>query len=282
MLFPKKYNKKKTHLLNIVADNGWNLLLPTHSIYKQRNKAINMRKLSQAPNAIHCPLCNGKYFKQSFPIHHAQCKKLFEKTHEECPCCKRSVHIDEMVQHTERCFDERAKKRAMKKKVQSLNLSSAEISGASSATTELKINKLNESGFPDQNQDYRIECTYCHRKFNPDRIEKHESICSAIKPEVRSAVDRNVKKKKFTPHRKLKIKSKKNAKFIKPRPIIPSSTPSILLLDDESGQNNDDLESESKTNARTKQLVEYYERLPDKIQLQILEITKSFHEMMQK
>lgn len=129
---------------------------------------MNNRQFGQAPKAINCPLCNGKYFKKSFPIHFEQCKELHKKTHQECRRCHREIHIDEIVMHQEHCF---AQKAPIPKKKKS---TPKHISNGMSNVSEFMESDGN---------DYRIECKFCHRKFNPDRIEKHESICNKLKPE---------------------------------------------------------------------------------------------------
>ena len=217
-----------------------------------------MPQWAHAPSAINCPLCNGKYFKHSFPIHFEQCQVLPAQTHEKCKYCKREVHIDQIMEHKERCLQDKMKRRSS---------SISRPSSSSQLSPSSQKIKLRASGISNQENDHRLQCKYCQRKFNPNRIEKHESICSSLKPGSRSPI-----KLKPSSNQKPKPVIRRRAKLKKPKPIkTPANTPPS------SGLNQ---RNESSTKSRTRELVIHYEALPTKLQLQILEITKSFHRMM--
>lgn len=161
------------------------------------------KNATTAPKAISCPLCNGKYFKKSFPIHYKQCELLYDKTHEKCPNCGRMVHKDDFMSvlfiwqyhsihyqqlfcqyshsnHEEHCVEENAAmKRAAAKRHSEIRNMSME------AYVEKSLNhKEGEPSLAEEAaMDFRVSCKFCGRKFNPDRVDKHQAICSNVRPE---------------------------------------------------------------------------------------------------
>jgi len=65
-----------------------------------------------APQAIVCHLCNGKYFKRSWPIHLKQCEAKWKKTHSRCEYCGAAVAKDDWSDHRVHCKPDRKKKLA--------------------------------------------------------------------------------------------------------------------------------------------------------------------------
>ena len=47
------------------------------------------------PQAILCPICGGKYFKSSLPIHMKACEKKYRLTHSQCENCGRMVNEED-------------------------------------------------------------------------------------------------------------------------------------------------------------------------------------------
>ena len=168
--------------------------------FRKKKKAT----AASAPKAISCPLCNKKFFKASFPIHYKQCQELHKVTHDECPNCGRMVHKDDIPTHEKLCTEEKPmqmqmniKRRSKIKAMTADDIIDAQLhsdASQSSSVASSEIGLAVGSGQPsmmtmesmeDQN-DYRVSCQFCERKFNPDRIEKHQSICSKVRPENRS------------------------------------------------------------------------------------------------
>ena len=215
------------------------------------------RAFAQPPKAINCPLCNGKYFKHSFQIHFDQCKLLHQQTHENCRRCHREIHIDEIMMHQEHCFSQE---------------------NTPSNLSENQVQYEVESMDVNSDNDYRVQCKYCYRKFNPDRIEKHESICNKLKPEVRSPLLRSASTlRPTTGGPNIKATNSKQAHFqnpkktvarVKRKPAVPTS--------------NNRMKNNLKLNPRTRKLVTQFESLPEDIQMQILSITNSFYKLTKK
>eukprot|EP00485_Elphidium_margaritaceum_P001781 CAMPEP_0202693552 /NCGR_PEP_ID=MMETSP1385-20130828/7630_1 /ASSEMBLY_ACC=CAM_ASM_000861 /TAXON_ID=933848 /ORGANISM="Elphidium margaritaceum" /LENGTH=589 /DNA_ID=CAMNT_0049349243 /DNA_START=48 /DNA_END=1817 /DNA_ORIENTATION=- len=55
------------------------------------------------PQAIVCHICNGKYFKRSFPIHLKQCEEKWKKTHSRCEYCGTAVANHDWSDHRTHC-----------------------------------------------------------------------------------------------------------------------------------------------------------------------------------
>eukprot|EP01084_Bolivina_argentea_P065326 119069_1 len=55
------------------------------------------------PKAIVCHLCNGKYFKRSYPIHLKQCEAKWKKTHTRCEYCGSAVANHDWSDHRSHC-----------------------------------------------------------------------------------------------------------------------------------------------------------------------------------
>eukprot|EP01083_Nonionella_stella_P144012 448744_1 len=55
------------------------------------------------PKAIVCHLCNGKYFKRSYPIHLKQCEAKWKKTHTRCEYCGSAVSNHDWSDHRSHC-----------------------------------------------------------------------------------------------------------------------------------------------------------------------------------
>ncbi len=119
------------------------------------------------PQAISCDICNQKFFKRSLPIHRKQCLKKYEQSFTECPKCLRKVSNDEFGKHKANCKVVRTQRVAKPKIVKERPIKPRDENYESGSETS-----------SDEEDDPREECGFCHRKFNPDRIAKHEQICA--------------------------------------------------------------------------------------------------------
>lgn len=156
------------------------------------------------PRTILCEICNGKFFKSSLAIHKKQCAKKHIAATTNCPVCGLQISNDEYQSHVPACKDAnrdyaaRTKgKKAGKGKVPS---NSRLLQGTSRATEmalkvlagedtspppepRLKGGELDFEAIAAQaaaqapEEDYRVSCDVCGRKFNGDRIAKHQMIC---------------------------------------------------------------------------------------------------------
>jgi len=131
------------------------------------------------PMGIICHICGGKYFKASFPIHLKQCEKKWKQTHAECKKCGQMVATHDWSDHNRHC-----KKQLSKTERATVNKGPPKamgIDGRTACLTKEQQAELIEAGsslpemFP--TGDGLKECKTCGRKFNPDRIEKHQRIC---------------------------------------------------------------------------------------------------------
>ena len=55
------------------------------------------------PKGIVCNLCNGEFFKNSYPIHRKKCEKKYLLINEKCNFCGRMVHKNDMATHEPPC-----------------------------------------------------------------------------------------------------------------------------------------------------------------------------------
>ena len=142
------------------------------------------------PKDVLCDICGQKFFKHSLPIHKKQCAVKYEKAFSECPKCFRRVSNDEYGAHVEECKIVREKPKAKPKASPQPKATegSSKIPNGSSEfqqnATAAKSEEVatcdkegDESSSDEEEKDARIACGFCRRKFNPDRISKHEKIC---------------------------------------------------------------------------------------------------------
>ncbi|GBG25854.1 Zinc finger C2HC domain-containing protein 1C [Hondaea fermentalgiana] len=142
------------------------------------------------PQAILCDLCGQKFFKRSLPIHRKQCEKKYAAAFTECKKCLRKVSNDEYEKHASECKVVRTQ-RVAKPKVQkerpiggSGKQNPHDQAKAGEQGQKKKREKEPDSGSESESEsssdeeDYREQCGFCERKFNPDRIAKHEQICA--------------------------------------------------------------------------------------------------------
>ena len=54
--------------------------------------------------------------------------------------------------------------------------------------------------------DARHECQFCHRKFNPDRVQKHMKICNKTHNKKRKKYDADAKRIEGTPFEEFKYR----------------------------------------------------------------------------
>ena len=201
------------------------------------------------PKGIVCNLCNGEFFKNSYPIHRKKCEKKYLLINEKCNFCGRMVHKNDMATHEPPCkkrnggktleqrqkiAERKRKKRlkeqgvnegevddeiaAMERKLAALKAAKRGGGGAKKDVSSLippnpndpnagpqdnrvgkkidleaEIQKAAMEKAPGSEDDGRIPCSCCGRKFNPDRIVTHEDIC------LRSKEKRAAQKKKIKP-----------------------------------------------------------------------------------
>ena len=55
------------------------------------------------PKGIVCNLCNGEFFKNSYPIHRKKCEKKYLQINTKCNFCGRMVHNNDMAVHEPPC-----------------------------------------------------------------------------------------------------------------------------------------------------------------------------------
>ena len=140
------------------------------------------------PRDVLCDICGQKFFKHSLPIHRKQCLVKREQCFSECPKCLRRVSNDEYGTHVEECKIVRDK--ATAKKATSMEkevaLTDANVEKVDTSqrkedhgekTIKGESRQVDEESSSDEEKDARIACGFCNRKFNPDRISKHEKIC---------------------------------------------------------------------------------------------------------
>lgn len=229
------------------------------------------RRISRPPRAVNCPLCNGEFFNHSFPIHFKQCQKLHKETHIDCPTCGRSVYKCEWELHKENC---------------TVALKNESSSKSDSLDPE---DMLALSG---KAPDHRIKCRFCHRKFDPERIEKHESICkkkhvksdsppkfdatpaskkaaAELKNLTLNNIDTNVK-----PWMNPRSASSFNAKDLKAM-MKKKSIPKVVK--DQSRPRT----TKVRLNQRSAKLVSNFEKLPEDLQEQLAALAQSFRDLIE-
>jgi len=128
------------------------------------------------PKAILCPICGGKYFKASLPIHMKKCKEMYDATHSQCEYCGMMVGNHDWQDHRTFCKPSKSMKKSKHELDAILSLpitNDAEFLPADIAG-KMKHDPASDTTDP------RIQCKFCGRKFNPDRIHKHMRICNKI------------------------------------------------------------------------------------------------------
>ncbi|KAJ8600612.1 hypothetical protein CTAYLR_010053 [Chrysophaeum taylorii] len=108
------------------------------------------------PRDVGCPICGRRFFPHSLPIHLPQCKKKQDVIEVPCQWCDLEFPRAELAAHERKCRERKCRDR---------------LEGSTAPTTG----------------DHRIACRACGRKFNPDRIAKHQSICRKISGEKKEA-----------------------------------------------------------------------------------------------
>lgn len=139
------------------------------------------------PKAVVCSLCGGKFFKSSLAHHQKVCREKVGRQCHECPYCHGLWPMLEMDAHIMTC--------------PAALSAGARPTGASAALAKRLSDHRNrlENGIPeiveeralggncmgeiaeyeDQN-DTRVPCQICGRKFAMERIGKHQAICEKI------------------------------------------------------------------------------------------------------
>jgi len=143
------------------------------------------------PRVVLCDLCGGKFFPHSIGHHQKSCRGKVGKTCIDCPYCGGGVPRLQMDAHILKCPEAIAagakptgQSLALATKLQRAN--ERQAGGKTAQFTETEDDRqLGSAGFsvPEQvseNDDCRIECGVCGRKFNMDRIAKHQAVCQKI------------------------------------------------------------------------------------------------------
>jgi hypothetical protein len=182
------------------------------------------------PQGIICNLCNGEFFKNSYPIHRKKCEKKYVACNTACEFCGRMVPNSDMNMHVGTCKKRnkgvtlKEKEKRLQKKKQKILEQAAKDAGVDpdmdvdqqvramerklaalkaaqkSAENAINIdpNNMKESGRAGKkidlmaeiekaantiecadgaDDDGRIPCSCCGRKFTAARICLHEDIC---------------------------------------------------------------------------------------------------------
>mmetsp|Transcript_14057 Transcript_14057/g.30433 ORF Transcript_14057/g.30433 Transcript_14057/m.30433 type:complete len:446 (+) Transcript_14057:963-2300(+) len=126
-----------------------------------------------APLGISCDICGQKFFKRSLPIHRKQCEKKYQQCFTECKKCLRKVSNDEYEKHASEC--KVVRKKTARNQAKEVKAKEREIRQAQKRQDDDDDSETDSSS---DEEDCREECEFCKRKFNPDRIAKHEQICA--------------------------------------------------------------------------------------------------------
>eukprot|EP01138_Halocafeteria_seosinensis_P009173 gb/GECG01009374.1/.p1 GENE.gb/GECG01009374.1/~~gb/GECG01009374.1/.p1 ORF type:complete len:695 (+),score=127.12 gb/GECG01009374.1/:1-2085(+) len=152
------------------------------------------------PQAISCEICGKKFFKNSYAIHLKQCAKKREDSTSQCEYCGHSVSHDEFENHVSECKKAHKGKKAKKlgkhsavsdsvrQKIEKADRGESivpedggQLGGEFDPFRRLDEIVRNEDVVKDEPEDSRVECEICHRKFNSDRIAKHQLVCQKVK-----------------------------------------------------------------------------------------------------
>lgn len=145
--------------------------------------------LGPAKRAVPCPLCNEKFFPASLPFHQKQCEKRRATRVVPCPYCGVEVTQLALPEHIKTCPKGGGKKRASDRSP-APSQSSAHGSAPRPERERIEASLPCEPQFEAQVlDDGRMGCMYCGRFFNPDRIDKHQEICSKLKNARPKGVD---------------------------------------------------------------------------------------------
>jgi hypothetical protein len=109
---------------------------------------------SRSPKTVSCPACGGPFFAASLPFHLKECAKRKFTT---CISCLQPVRHCNIDAHMDECPGRKPK----------LLLTIA------AETEQMEIAEPNSDG--------RVPCGSCQRCFAPDRIRKHQTICSKMR-----------------------------------------------------------------------------------------------------
>ena len=129
------------------------------------------------PPGIPCPSCGKAFFASSLKFHVAKCQQKQATMMVECPACSMQVPGAELNQHMAKC------KAAQKKfeggpRQSSQRTSSGQRGGRAGSAAPPRAPPM---AIQPQTLDGRVPCGRCGRKFSPDRIAKHQYICTGLK-----------------------------------------------------------------------------------------------------
>lgn len=113
------------------------------------------------PQAIVCHLCNGKYFKRSWPIHLKQCEEKWKKTHSRCEYCGTAVAKDDWQDHRVHCKPDRKKKIALDTKNVPLEAPKAADNDSLSAQMSTAVIECEEC----EAEQAMWQCVQCEQKL---------------------------------------------------------------------------------------------------------------------
>lgn len=154
---------------------------------KSHARSVILRKMPK--NDVACKLCGKLFFPHSLPIHLPQCQKKFDALEVPCQWCDVLFPQGEMAKHQRRCPQKPAQ----------------------ATVRPMDAEALLD---PSSDGDHRIPCAVCGRKFSPDRIGKHQSICRKVNSKEQPT-------KKMVPKSKVIVKPPQNGRKLSSGNVKP-------------------------------------------------------------
>ncbi|KAA0157878.1 hypothetical protein FNF31_05691 [Cafeteria roenbergensis] len=152
------------------------------------------------PVFVVCEICGKKFSKRSLGIHQKQCLKKAESSMTHCTICGLPVSKDEYSAHVDDCkrHNPEMARAAAKGKGKAAPLTSVvplhvkkriESGGAATgppSALDMPTKAVHNMEIPafvpedGDEEDGRVACRVCERKFKRDRIAKHQLICAKV------------------------------------------------------------------------------------------------------
>jgi len=119
------------------------------------------------PRPVRCDLCGRDFFAASIAIHRKQCHDKQQYIPIACQFCDTEVRRCDMPKHIRGCP-------AARRATSAQRVAAARVGAIPTAVAP-------QPGMPPaQASDHRVPCAVCGRKFNADRVAKHQSICRKL------------------------------------------------------------------------------------------------------
>lgn len=131
--------------------------------------------------AVSCPLCNEKFFPASLPFHQKQCEQRRATRRVNCPYCSVEVTQLDLPKHIERCPKGAARRQQGRGGGGKDETRSGGGGGGGRPQTSAGPPGGDGQFDAEVLDDGRMRCIYCGRYFNPERLDKHQQICSNLK-----------------------------------------------------------------------------------------------------